>query len=85
MTIDRLCSKSFYTVSQDEFGYEAMRIMTQHDAAFLLVVDVDGKPLGYVSRGDLIQAQKQKIADDTIVERGWLRKYMGRHARIRDD
>jgi len=78
MTVEQVCSKSFLTVPEEEYGYEAMRIMTQNDAQFIVVLDKMRRPVGSVSRGDLIQAQKQKIADDTIVEEGWLRKYFGR-------
>jgi H+/Cl- antiporter ClcA len=75
MTVEQVCSKSFLTVPQEEYGYEAMRIMTQNNAQFLVVVDDSGRPVGSVSYSDLIQAQKQKIADDTIVEEGWLRAF----------
>ena len=78
MTVEQVCSKSFLTVSQQEYGYEAMRIMTQNEIDFLVVVDGIGKPVGSVSHSDLIQAQKQKIDDDTIVETGWLRSYFKR-------
>lgn len=44
-------------------------------AQFIVVVDNSGKPVGSVSRSDLIQAQKQKITDDTVVEEGWLRAF----------
>jgi len=50
--------------------------MTQNDAEFLIVVDSSGRPVGSISHSDLIHAQKQKIADDTIVEAGWLRTYL---------
>ena len=75
MTVGQVCSKTFLTVPEDEYGYEAMRLMTQNDAQFLVVVDPQGRAVGSVSRSDLIEAQKQKIADDTIVEEGWLRKF----------
>jgi H+/Cl- antiporter ClcA len=32
MTVEQACSKSFLTVSQEEYGYEAMRIMTQNNS-----------------------------------------------------
>jgi H+/Cl- antiporter ClcA len=75
MTVEQVCSKTFLTVPEREYGYEAMRIMTQNDAQFIVVVDNSGKPVGSVSRSDLIQAQKQKITDDTVVEEGWLRAF----------
>ena len=75
MTVGQICNKSFLTVAADEFGYEASRLMTLNDAAMLIVVDENGAPVGYVSRSDLFRAQKSKIADDTIVEKG-LRKYI---------
>jgi len=77
ITVEQVCSKNFLTVLPNEFGYEAMRIMTQNDAAFVVVVSSDGKPAGYISRGDLIQAQKEKTAEDTIIEQGWLGKLLG--------
>jgi len=70
LTVAEVCSKSFLTIKENEFGFEALRLMTLNDVAFLVVVDRDNKPVGYVSRGDLIRAQKDKIADDTIVEKG---------------
>jgi len=78
MTVEQVCSKSFLTVPQEEYGYEAMRIMTQNDAQFIVVVNDAGEAVGSLAHSDLIQAQKQKIADDTIVEEGWLRAYFGR-------
>jgi len=72
LTVEHVCSKSFHTIHEDEFGYEALRIMTMNDVTYLVVVDRDNKPVGYISRGDLIVAQRDKIADDTIVEQGLL-------------
>jgi len=72
LTVEQVCSKSFHTIHEDEFGYEALRIMTMNDVTYLVVVDRDNKPVGYISRGDLIIAQRDKIADDTIVEHGLL-------------
>jgi predicted transcriptional regulator len=71
-----ICSKSFMTVREDEFGFEAMRLMTLNYAAFLVVVNKEGTPVGYLSRGDLIRAQKDKISDDTIVEKGLLSRVL---------
>ncbi len=76
ITVAEVCSKSFLTVPEEEFGYETLRIMTQNDAPFLVVVDGEGKVTGSVSHSDLIRAQKQKIADDTIVEEGWLHTFL---------
>lgn len=81
MTIEKVCSKSFLTVPKEEYGYEAMRIMTQNDAQFIIVVDNEGKAVGSITCSDLIQAQKQKIADDTVVEEGWLRALFQRKSR----
>jgi len=78
LTVAQICSRSFLTVSEEEYGYEALRIMTQNNAPFLVVVSNDGKVVGSVSYSDLIRAQKQKIADDTIVEEGWLREFFRR-------
>lgn len=86
MTVEEVCSKSFLTVPKEEYGYEAMRIMTQNDAQFIIVVDNDGKAVGSITRSDLIQAQKQKIADDTVVEEGWLRAlFRGKSVRAREN
>ncbi len=70
MTIEQICSKSFQTVREDEFGFEALRLMTLYNVPYLVAVDKNNKPVGYVSRGDLIKAQREKIADDTIIEKG---------------
>jgi CBS domain-containing protein len=58
------------TIRENEFGYEALRLMTLNNTLFLVVVDKNGAPTGYISRGDLIRAQKDNVADDRIVEEG---------------
>ena len=76
LTVEQVCSKSFLTISEDEFGFEALRLMSLNNIAFLVVVDKVNAPVGYISRGDLIRAQKDKISDDTIVEKGsWARLF----------
>jgi H+/Cl- antiporter ClcA len=76
LTVGRVCSKSFLKIQENEFGFEALRLMALRDAAFLVVIDSRKRAVGYVSRGDLIKAQKDKIADDTIVEKGiWARLF----------
>ena len=74
LTIEKICSKTFFTVREDELGYEALRIMTLNDISFLFVVNGNGLPVGYISRGDLTRAQKHKIEDETLVEPGMLAK-----------
>jgi len=76
LTVEQMSSKSFLTISEDEFGFEALRLMSMNNVAFLVVVDKANAPVGYISRGDLIRAQRDKIADDTIVEEGsWARLF----------
>ena len=64
------------TVREDEFAFEAMRLMSLNDASFVVVVNEDDIPVAYVSRGDLIRAQKDKISDDTVVERALLARFL---------
>jgi H+/Cl- antiporter ClcA len=80
LTVEQICSRSFRTVRDDEFGYEALRLMTLSNLSYLVVVDRDNRPVGYISRGDLIKAQRDKISDDTIVEPGLVSRFLGRHA-----
>ena len=76
LKVEEISSKSFLTVPEDEFGFEAMRLMTLNNAPFLVVVNKEHNPVGYLSRGDLIRAQKDKISDDTIVEQGLLARFL---------
>jgi H+/Cl- antiporter ClcA len=76
MTVEQASTNAFLKIQENEFGFEALRVMTLNDAAFLVVIDSKNKAVGYVSRGDLIRAQKDKIADDTIIEKGiWARLF----------
>ena len=76
LTVGQVASKSFLTIREDEFGFEALRLMTLNNVPFLVVVDKNNKAVGYFSRGDMIKAQKDKIADDTMVEKGiWARLF----------
>jgi len=70
LTVQEIYSKSILTVPDQEFGYEALRLMALNDALFVVAVDQNSSPVGYVSRSDLMNAQRDKIADDTIIEPG---------------
>ncbi|MHB1909538.1 MAG: chloride channel protein [Nitrososphaerales archaeon] len=74
LEIGDICSKVVFTVGEDELGYEALRIMTLNDTSFVIVVDKEGSPKGYVSRGDLARAQKHKIEDETYVDKSFFSK-----------
>jgi H+/Cl- antiporter ClcA len=76
LLVEQACSKSFVKIQENEFGFEALRLMSLNDVAFLVVVNEEEKAVGYVSRGDLIKAQRDKVADDTIIEKGiWARLF----------
>lgn len=70
LTVEKICSQKFLTIVEDESGYEALSVMILNDTSFLFVLDKNGSPTGYISRGDLIRAQKHKVEDETIMERG---------------
>lgn len=70
LTIEKICSRNFYTIRDDESGYEALNTMILNETSFLFVVDNHGNPLGYLSRGDLTRAQKHKVEDERIMEKG---------------
>ncbi|HVP22431.1 MAG TPA: CBS domain-containing protein, partial [Conexivisphaerales archaeon] len=72
LTVEKVCSKAFLTVGEDELAYQAQREMILHNVRFLIVVDRNGELSGYLSLSDLVRAQKHKIEDETIVERGIL-------------
>ncbi|HYB03593.1 MAG TPA: chloride channel protein, partial [Nitrososphaerales archaeon] len=72
LTIEKISSRSFHTIHENELGYQALRLMTLNDVSFLIVTDAKDLPVGYLSRGDIARAQKHKIEDETIVERGIL-------------
>jgi len=76
LVVEQVCSKSFIKIQEKEFGFEALRLMSLNGTGFLVVVDENNKAVGYVSRGDLIRALRDKVADDTIVEKGiWPRLF----------
>ncbi len=68
LTVAKICSKQFLTIREDELGYEAMKQMVLQDVHFLFAVDKTRQPVGYISRSDLIRAQRHKIEDETIIE-----------------
>jgi chloride channel protein, CIC family len=74
LTIEKICSRTYFTVKANELGYEALRIMTLNDVPYLIVIDEKGQPVGYVSRGDLTRAQKHKIEDESLVEKGFIKE-----------
>lgn len=69
LTVEKILSDHLETISQDELAYEAQKRMVLNGVPFLLVVDKLGKPVGYISRGDLLAAQKRKIIDESVVEK----------------
>jgi H+/Cl- antiporter ClcA len=68
LTVGSICSSEFETLREAESGYQAMRLMTLHDLRFMIVVDAEGKPIGYVSRSDVLKASKAKIEDESLIE-----------------
>ncbi|MCL4518147.1 MAG: chloride channel protein [Thaumarchaeota archaeon] len=69
LTMEKIKSDHLISINQDELAYEAQKKMILEQVPFLLVVDGLGDPVGYISRGDLLAAQKRKIIDETVVER----------------
>jgi chloride channel protein, CIC family len=67
ITAEKVCDREFLTIREDEFAYDALRRIVLHDALFLIAVDNMNNAVGYVSRGDLIRAMKQKISDESII------------------
>jgi len=67
-TAGDICSRDFLTIDEDEYAYQALRLMSLQDRPFVLVVNKKGSLVGYVSRGDLVRALKEKIQDETLVE-----------------
>ena len=43
LTVQEICSKSILTVSDKEFGYEALRLMALNDVLFVVVLDQNGR------------------------------------------
>jgi CIC family chloride channel protein len=70
LTVGKICSRKYLTINEDESGYEALNTMIMNDVPFLFVVNKEGSPVGYLSRGDLIRAQKHKVEDERIMEKG---------------
>jgi len=68
-TAGDVCSKDFLMMNQDEYAYQALRLMSLHDQSFVVIIDNGGNLVGYVSRGDVTRALKRKIEDETLVEK----------------
>lgn len=67
--IGKIASLSFGTIKDSEMAYEVLVRMSLENSTYLLVTDNSNKVVGYISRGDLIRAQKKKIQDETIIQK----------------
>jgi chloride channel protein, CIC family len=67
--IGKITSGAYFTIKETEMAYEALVLMSLKDTTYLIVVDKENRVVGYVSRGDLIRAQKKKILDETIIQK----------------
>ena len=67
-TIEEFTSDSFLRVKESEIAYEALVLMSLNDLPGLVVVDGSDTAIGYLSRGDLIRAQKDKIFDERVIQ-----------------
>ncbi len=67
-TAGDVCSKSLISVRENEMAYEALVLMSLHDSSGVVVVNESDVAVGYVSRGDLMRAQKRKIFDETVIQ-----------------
>lgn len=68
-TAGQACSRDYESMSQDEFAYDALRRMSLRGVSFLVVTGSAGEVVGYLSRGDLMNALRKKIEDEMVVER----------------
>jgi H+/Cl- antiporter ClcA len=84
-TIEEVSSKSFLTIRESEIAYEALVLMSLNDLPGLIVVDDSDRAIGYVSKGDLIRAQKNKIFDETVIQRRKIRFWKRRIAMAVDN
>jgi H+/Cl- antiporter ClcA len=64
-----VCSRDFEAMPQEESAYYALRRMALRNVSFVVVTDSEDKVVGYLSRGDLVGALRNKVEDETIVER----------------
>jgi chloride channel protein, CIC family len=67
-TAGEACSKTFESMPQDEFAYDALRRISLRDVSYIVVTGEHGEVTGYLSRGDIVRALRRKIEDETIVE-----------------
>lgn len=67
--IGKIASGTFFTIKETEMAYEALILISLKDTTYLIVVDTENRAVGYLSRGDLMRAQKKKILDETIIQR----------------
>jgi chloride channel protein, CIC family len=80
LRVGTVCDRDILNVEEDELAYEAFRQMSLHNKKFVIVVDKNGSPKGFVSSGDLIRAFKGKFEDETFVEKSsWLSKFRSRN------
>lgn len=68
VTVGSIKEKGFKTIREEEFAYQALRTLVLNDLRFLVALNKEGKPVGYVSRSDILKALKKKIEDESIVE-----------------
>jgi chloride channel protein, CIC family len=79
LTVEAVCDRDILNIKEDELAYEAFRQMSMHNKKFVIVVDKNGSPKGFVSSGDLIRAFKGKFEDETFVENpSWLTRIRSR-------
>ncbi|MDG6964982.1 MAG: hypothetical protein JRM83_08375 [Nitrososphaerota archaeon] len=69
LTAGQACSKDFESMPQEEFAYDALHRMPLRGVSFLVVTGSAGEVVGYLSRGDLVNALKSKFEDETVIER----------------
>jgi hypothetical protein len=58
------------TIREDEFGHEALRLMTLNDMPSIMALNKNNATARYVSGGDLIREERNEIEDGMIVEKG---------------
>ncbi|BAA79958.2 conserved hypothetical protein [Aeropyrum pernix K1] len=55
-TVDKYMRKTVFTINEDESIYEAMRYMDFNGVGRLVVIDYAGRPLGIITRTDILKA-----------------------------
>ena len=67
LKLNEIYDTSFKTMTSNQLLYEAAKVMFLNNVNYIVVIDTNRKPIGYISQDELVKSWKQKFINEYTI------------------